>query len=53
MVRIKLCGLLFLEVNGAPDTIRTCDRWYRKPVVYLILFLLTFAQMQTHFAAMV
>ena len=19
---------------GAPDTIRTCDRWYRKPVLY-------------------
>ena len=21
-------------VDGAPDTIRTCDRWYRKPVLY-------------------
>ena len=27
--------MLFMEVNnGAPDTIRTCDRWYRKPVLY-------------------
>lgn len=37
MVRIKLCGLLFLEVNGASDTIRTCDRWLRGGTV-IVLF---------------
>ena len=27
--------MLFREFKyGAPDTIRTCDRWYRKPVLY-------------------
>ena len=25
---------LGILLNGAPDTIRTCDRWYRKPVLY-------------------
>ncbi len=23
--------------DGAPDTIRTCDRWYRKLLIFLFL----------------
>lgn len=33
---VKYFERLFLRkfLNGTPDMIRTCDRWYRKPVLY-------------------
>ena len=27
-------GIIFWELNGAPDRIRTCDLWFRRPTLY-------------------